>query len=438
MTENSKLNNFFEKFAEFSAKLGQQIHLRSLRDAFSTIMPAFILAGLATLINFVVFPWMFTGETLEQAQIFGTSLSNGTLNLAGVLIAPMIAYFLSTHRGFDKPLSAIIVSLAALIIVMPMTTEAMPVGGEEMIEVTGVLSFNDLGTNGMFAGIIVGLLATEILIKLANIDKLEINLGEDVPPAAGASFTTMLPLILTLTIFGILTLILNVVFDTNIIDLIARLVQAPLQNLTSNLIGFLLIYSTGNFLFTLGIHQSTISASLLDPIMITNMNENMLAAQAGETPPHILNYSFMYIFGQMSGTGITAGLIIAVLLFVKYKPYEDITKLSIGPGLFNINEPIIFGLPIVFNLPMMIPFVLSPIISVVIAYFATAIGFIDPFTIMVPWTTPPLISAFLASGGDFKAVILQLIILVIITLIYIPFLKISQRVDEKTAELANE
>mgnify|MGYP001499097901 FL=1 len=313
MSENGKLNHYFESFAEFSAKIGQQIHLRSLRDAFSTIMPAFILAGLATLVNYVIFPWIFSGELLEQAQIFGTALSNGTLNFAGVLIAPMIAYFLSSHRDFDKPLIAVVVSLAALIIVMPMTTEAMPVGGGEAIEVTGVLSFNDLGTNGMFAGIIIGLLATEIFIKLSDIKGLEINLGENVPPAASASFTTMLPLILTLIIFGVLTLILNIVFNTNIISLIATLVQRPLQNVTSNLFGFLLIYSTGNLLFTLGIHQSTISASLLDPIMIANMNENMLAAQSGDTVPNILNYSFMHVFGQMSGTGITVGLIIAVL-----------------------------------------------------------------------------------------------------------------------------
>ena len=438
MSENGKLNHYFESFAEFSAKIGQQIHLRSLRDAFSTIMPAFILAGLATLVNYVIFPWIFSGELLEQAQIFGTALSNGTLNFAGVLIAPMIAYFLSSHRDFDKPLIAVVVSLAALIIVMPMTTEAMPVGGGEAIEVTGVLSFNDLGTNGMFAGIIIGLLATEIFIKLSDIKGLEINLGENVPPAASASFTTMLPLILTLIIFGVLTLILNIVFNTNIISLIATLVQRPLQNVTSNLFGFLLIYSTGNLLFTLGIHQSTISASLLDPIMIANMNENMLAAQSGDTVPNILNYSFMHVFGQMSGTGITVGLIIAVLFFVKYKPYEDIAKLSVGPGIFNINEPVIFGLPIVFNIPMMIPFVLSPIISSIIGYMATAVGFIEPFTVMIPWTTPPFISGFLASGGDFKVVLLQVVIIVLLTLLYIPFLKISQRVDEKTAELLND
>lgn len=438
MSKNGKLNHYFESFAEFSAKIGQQIHLRSLRDAFSTIMPAFILAGLATLVNYVIFPWIFSGELLEQAQIFGTALSNGTLNFAGVLIAPMIAYFLSSHRDFDKPLIAVVVSLAALIIVMPMTTEAMPVGGGEAIEVTGVLSFNDLGTNGMFAGIIIGLLATEIFIKLSDIKGLEINLGENVPPAASASFTTMLPLILTLIIFGALTLILNIVFNTNIISLIATLVQRPLQNVTSNLFGFLLIYSTGNLLFTLGIHQSTISASLLDPIMIANMNENMLAAQSGDTVPNILNYSFMHVFGQMSGTGITVGLIIAVLFFVKYKPYEDIAKLSVGPGIFNINEPVIFGLPIVFNIPMMIPFVLSPIISSTIGYMATAVGFIEPFTVMIPWTTPPFISGFLASGGDFKVVLLQVVIIVLLTLLYIPFLKISQRVDEKTAELLND
>lgn len=123
----------------------------------------------------------------------------------------------------------------------------------------------------------------------------------------------------------------------------------------------------------------------------------------------------------MGGTGGTFALILAVLLFVKYKPYKDVVNLSLAPGFFEINEPIIFGLPIVFNIPMMIPFVLTPVIGALIGYSAAAIGFIKPLTVLIPWTTPPLLSGYLASSGDFKVVLVQLVILTVTMLFYLPF-----------------
>lgn len=138
----------------------------------------------------------------------------------------------------------------------------------------------------------------------------------------------------------------------------------------------------------------------------------------------------------MGGTGLTISLIIAVFLVSKYKPFKQVGRLALVPGIFEINEPIIFGFPIVFNIPMMIPFVLSPVIGGLIGYFATAVGFVQPLSVYLPWTTPPLISGFLASGGDWKVVIVQLIIIVVTTLFYIPFIKIAERVAKKSAELA--
>ncbi|MFR1820604.1 MAG: PTS transporter subunit EIIC [Lactococcus petauri] len=194
------------------------------------------------------------------------------------------------------------------------------------------------------------------------------------------------------------------------------------------------MYSFGNFLFTIGIHQSVINGVLLDPLMLVNMNDNMAAVQVGKAAPHILNSDFTTVYAQMGGTGMTIPLIIAVILFVKFKPYRDVATLGAAPGIFEINEPIIFGLPIVFNLPMMIPFVLTPIVGAVIGYVATAIGFVQPLVYLVPWTTPPLISGFIGSGGDIKVVLLQLIILAIAVVIYLPFLKISERVARLQGE----
>lgn len=435
MADNQKMS-FIDKFTEVSVKIGGQVHLRSLRDAFTTIMPMFILAGLAVLTNNVIFPWFLEGDQLASFQTFGNVITNGTLNVAGLLIAPMIAYYLAKNKDFDNPVSAIAVATSTLIIMMAVQYSVTPVGMDEAVTVGGILTYGSLGTQGMFAGIIIGLLATEIYMRLANIKQLQINLGDQVPPAVGKSFTALIPTLLTLGIFAVISAVLIEAFGTDLITIISTMIQEPLRKVNTSLLGFLLIYSTGNFLFTLGIHQTVINGSLLDPLLLVNMNENMAAANAGKVAPNIINSAFVTVYSQMGGTGGTFALILAVLIFVKYKPYKDVINLSVAPGLFEINEPIIFGLPIVFNIPMMIPFVLTPVIGALIGYFATAIGFIQPLTVLIPWTTPPLLSGYLASSGDFKVVLVQLIILTVTMLFYLPFLKISERVSRKQAEQA--
>lgn len=431
-------STFLDKFTEVSVKIGNQIHLRSLRDAFTTIMPVFIMSGIAVLLNNVVFPWFLSGDKLVSIQTFGTVITNGTLNIASLLIAPMIAYFLAKNRNYDNPISATVIAISSLIIMMAVTSTLKPLNSETTIEVSGVLTFGNLGTQGMFAGIIIGLVATEIYILLSKIKQFQINLGDQVPPAVSKSFTSLIPAAITLAFFAVIATILAVFFRTDLISLISTIIQEPLRKVNTSLFGFLLIYSTANFLFTLGIHQKVINGSLLEPLLLINMTENMAAASAGNEAPHIINYAFANVYAQMGGTGGTIGLIIAVLLFIKYKPYKDVIKLSTAPGIFNINEPIIFGLPIVFNIPMMIPFVLSPCIGALIGYFATISGFVEPLSVLVPWTTPPIISGFLASGGDWKVPFLQLVIIIVSVLFYLPFLKLSEKVAVKQAQELKE
>ncbi|MGT2907819.1 PTS sugar transporter subunit IIC [Streptococcus dentiloxodontae] len=423
--------SFLDKFTDFSAKVGNQVHLRSLRDAFSTIMPMFILAGLAVLVNNVVFPWFFSGGTLTKFQVIGNVITNGTLNISSILIAAMIAYCLSKNKGYSNPISTVPVALASLIIMMAIYITVTPVDAEQSVTVSGVLTYTNLGTQGMFAGIIVGLLATELYMFLSKQKFLQIHLGDNIPPAVGNSFSVMLPTMITLSLFALVSATLISLFDTDLITIISTIIQEPLRKVNTSLFGFILIYSTGNFLFTLGIHQTVINGSLLDPLLLINMNDNMAAVNAGEVPKHIINSDFVTCYSQMGGTGGTIALIIAVLLFIKFKPYREIAKLSTAPGIFEINEPIIFGLPIVFNIPMMIPFVLSPVIGALIGYFATFIGFVEPLSVYIPWTTPPLISGYLASAGDFKVVLVQIVIIAVTTMFYIPFLKISEKVTLK-------
>ncbi|MBM7650671.1 PTS sugar transporter subunit IIC [Neobacillus cucumis] len=435
MSKNAQLDSsekmsFMDRFTMFAARLGSQVHLSSLRDAFAVIMPLFILAGLAVLINNVVFPWFFKGDVLAKSQYWGTAVTNGTLNIAGLLIAPMIAYALSRNKQFKNPIASASIALATLVIMMPNTVSIIPDGAKKAVDVSGILTFTNMGTKGMFAGIIIGLVATELFIRISNIKKLEINLGENIPPAVGKSFGVMIPAILVLSLFGVISLILTVGFNTNLIALISTMIQEPLRKIGTSLFGTVIIYSIGNFLFSVGIHQTVVNGALLDPLLLANMNDNMLAYAHHQAIPHIINSAFVPTFGMIGGTGSTISLIIATFLFGRSKAPKEVAKLATGPGLFNINEPVIFGYPIVFNIPMMIPFVLLPALGIIFAYAMTAIGFMSKCVVYIPWTTPPLLSAYLATAGDWKAVIVQAVIIIGGAFLYLPFMKISERVSE--------
>ena len=430
--QNSK---FVDKFTEFAAKLGSQIHLSSLRDAFATIMPLYILAGVAVLFNNTIFQWFLSGSSLASAQYWGNLLVNATLNISSLLIATVIGYCLSRNRGYDNPIAAALVSLATLIIMMPASVTVVPDGAADGVVVSGVLTFNNIGTQAMFAGIIIGLAATELFIYISGIKKLQINMGDSIPPAVGNSFSVLLPFIIVMAFFAVISAILNNVFHTDLISIITVMIQEPLRGVTTGLFGCVLIYSLGNLLWLFGIHQTVLNGSLLEPLLLVNMTQNMAAYAAGQAVPNIINAAFVPAFGMMGGSGSTIALIIATLLFGRNKATRAICKLSVAPGCFNINEPVIFGYSIVYNITMIIPFVLLPAIGIIIGYIATALNFINECVVYIPWTTPPLLSGYLATSGDFRAVIVQIIIIAVGVLLYLPFVKINDKLmDQVSAE----
>lgn len=435
MSEDNNKASFVDRFAEVAGKVGNITYLQVLKNSFQSIMPLFILAGFGVLVNSVIFPLFAEGSTLANLQTIGALINNATLNISGLLVVSMVAYNLSEIRNFGNSMSSVLVALASFFAIMPLSVEAPAAGSEEIVSITEAVTYGSIGTNGIFAGIIIGFLATEIFIKLSNVDKLQISLGESVPSSVSKNFTVLIPVIITVGLFAIIAAILSVVWGTNLLDIIATAIQEPLKNFGTGLWGFILIYSIGVLLFTLGIHHSVVTDSVLKPVMLINMGENIEAASAGEEAPNIINESFQIVFGQIGGHGGTLALILVILLFSRYAPYKKVTQLAAGPGLFNINEPVIFGIPIVFNVVLMIPFILSPIVGIMIGYFATWVGFISPFSVLVPWTLPPLINGYLASAGDWRVIIVQLVVILAQCLLYLPFLKIAERSARYETEL---
>lgn len=185
-----------------------------------------------------------------------------------------------------------------------------------------------------------------------------------------------------------------------------------------------------NFLWAFGLHGTFILGSIGEPVLLTSLQQNMDALKANAALPNIVTKPFLDAFAWCGGGGMILCLILAVLLASKREDYRTIAKVGLVPSLFNVSEPIMFGMPVVFNPILGIPLVITPLVTTTIAYFATAAGLVARTSVMTPWTTPAVISGYLATNGDWRASILQIILIAIGTLIYFPFVRFANRTKD--------
>ncbi|RBT49984.1 hypothetical protein EA74_01913 [Enterococcus hirae] len=329
MKKTNKKEQVFERFGMIASKLGNQIHMRTLRDAFATFMPFMMLAGFVTLINYVILePTGFMGkivkpETLMKVQEIGMSIANGTLSITTLLVVAAVSYHMCVSRNYTNHIAAVLVSISTFIVLTPMKMMFTPENAKKAIEVTGVIPGSHTGASGMFVGIFVGLVATELFIKLSTNEKLQIKLSGNIPPAVLKSFNVLIPIMITVTGFAILSFAVNQLFNMDVNGVITKAITGPLSHITTGLPGFILITSIANLFFGFGIHQAVISGSLLDPFLLQNMQENMAAYANHEHIPHIINMAFKDTFAVMGGSGNTIALLIAIFIFSRRKDYKD-------------------------------------------------------------------------------------------------------------------
>ena len=271
-----------------------------------------------------------------------------------------------------------------------------------------------LGTTGIFTAIIMSIIAVKIY-SLCVKRKWVIKMPETVPTGVSNSFTALIPTVLiALTVIVINGLLVALGTD------IFKVVAVPfgfVTNLTNTWAGLLVIYFLMHALWIVGIHGATIVTSFLTPIVLSNMVQNQNGANlpfAGE-----FNNSFVTI----GGSGATLGMVIFITFFAKSAQLSALGKAAVIPSIFNINEPILFGMPVVYNPYTAIPFFLAPMSSMSVAYFAIKFGMVNPPIAQVAWPTPLGLSGFIGSGGDWRAFVLAIVCALVAFLIWFPFIK---------------
>lgn len=408
------------KIAPIAQKIGGNLYLTVLRDAFMLSFPLTMFGSFIVVFNNL--PFWPDSLKAQFSTLFGNG-QNATMSIMTVFVTLGIGYYFSKAKEVEAIFGAV-VSLASFLILTPFFMTVMD--GKKEIQASGLLSLDRLGAKGMFLGMIAAFLAAKLYVYLTQ-KGFVITMPDGVPPAVSKSFSALIPVLGTLLPFLLGNAIMVGIFNTNLHDVIYNIIQKPLTGLGTSLPGTIIAIFFVQFLWFFGLHGQVIVNSVFEPFWQTNGLDNAELLKKGndvlQAQGHIVTKSFMDTFTvSLGGSGSTLIVLILILAIMKKKQYKEVARLAIAPGIFNVNEPVIFGLPMVMNAMLFIPWLLAPLVSVVIAYAGFASGLVPLTTgAQVPWTMPALISGFLATNSIMGS-LLQLVQMIAVGLIYLPFL----------------
>lgn len=409
-----------EKFSTFldqklsmpMAKLSEQRHLRAIRDGIISTLPLIIVGSIFMVIAFFPFPEGSAIKTWLSANTVTMLLPyRMTMYIMSLYAAWGIGYSLSKSYKLDGVTGGTLAATAFLLTIVPQSVEglgwAMPMA--------------NLGGSGMFVAILSSIFAVEVL-RFTKTKNIVIKMPEQVPASVSRSFEALTPAALIIGFFAIFTYFLGIDWH----GIIGKVVQ-PLVNATDTLPSAIIIATLIGFFWSFGIHGMSIIGSLARPLWLTLLDNNAAAVASGEVAQHIFPEQFFQGFVWIGGAGATLGLAILLAFRAKSKYGKMLGKTTVIPAIFNINEPIMFGAPIVLNPVLIIPFILAPVVNIVIAWAATVSGLVPAMHIAAPWTLPAPLFAFMATGGSWTAALLGVVLIIVSALIYYPFFKIYDK-----------
>lgn len=424
----STLEELISRFAATTA-------INALKNGVIATLPLTMLGSIFLLISsFPISNWNDIMSSIlgPDWQYPFTQVSSNTFDIIAMASAASIAYQYAKLKGVE-PFACGLISLVNFLVLIP----SVVMSGD--VEVTGIIPKAWSGGSGMATAIIVGLVTgwiyTSVLAK-----GWRIKMPNSVPAGVANTFSALIPGFLSIVAAFVVCAVLRFGLATTLAEVLVNLLQAPLQIGLGSLPGLLLLTILISLFWLFGIHSSVIN-SIANPILRANGLANQALLDAGialtaANGAYMVTYQTRSNFVTMSGACCTIGLVLAMAFIARSKQYKSLGRLALVPSLFNVNEPVLFGFPIVLNFRMIVPVFLVPIAAALLTYFACFTGFVQPFgAIEVPWTTPPLVSGFILGG--WQGLVLQIAIIVISFCGYYPFFR-AQDKEAFEAEEASE
>lgn len=394
--------------------------ITSIKDGMMGTMPLLITGSAFLILSNL--PIAAAAAFMQSIGIsaIATKAYAATFNISAVLAAFGIAYTYA-KLGDLEPVGCGFISVACFFLIQPNT-----VISESGDIVGGVIDQNWTAGKGMIGAILCGLFVGFVYTWFLKND-IRIKMPAGVPAGVSNAFTALVPGAVIITVAAIIHGVTSTFLDTTLVELIYTAIQIPLQGLTDSLPGALLCTFLISFLWFFGVHGSTIVIGIVGSVFMANYIDNQALLDAGQAlnmanGGHVVTSQFFDNFIICSGSGITIGIVIYCVFLAKSSTLKTMGRLEAVPALFNINEPFLFGLPIVMNPIMAVPFILVPLAVCLTQYLAIATGLCPMYTsIVVPWTTPPIISGLLIGG--WRTALLQIVCLVESFFIYLPFVR---------------
>ncbi|WP_108650203.1 PTS cellobiose transporter subunit IIC [Dongshaea marina] len=421
-----------QKLMPLAGKLAQQRHLGAIRDAYISFMPFIIVGSILLVIS------SFPSKAYQHAMasVFGANWTNvvevpfnAVFSTMSLFIAFLVAYRLAERYNIDK-MSAGILSLTTFLILTPFANTT---------SLGQVISTQWLGSKGLFVAMLGAIVWTEIFAWFIR-RNIVIKMPAGVPPAVQKSFAALIPSLVVLCLALVVRMSFHASGYHTIHEFIYTVLAMPISHFGTSYVGALFTVLSITLLWSVGINSGSMVNGILRPFWMGNQADNIAAMHAGLLPPHVITEQFFDMI-WMGGAGSTLSLVIAMLFFARSQHIKNVSRLAIGSSVFNINEPVLFGIPVIMNPIMLIPFNLVPLVLVTVQYSSMALGAVATTTgAYIPWTIPPVISGFLVTGHISGAVI-QVVNLCIGAMIYLPFLKVvdkQYRAKERQAEIQNK
>ncbi|WP_296114465.1 lactose-specific PTS transporter subunit EIIC [uncultured Anaerococcus sp.] len=411
----NKLVERIEKLKPFFEKLSRNIYLRSIRDGFIAGMPVVLFSSIFILIAFVpnAFGVVWSDRTVDLLM----KPYNYSMGILGFLVAGTTAKSFTdmVNRTMDKrkQINFMSTMLAAMVGFLILSADPAEEGGF-------LSAF--MGTKGLITAFISAFVTVNIY-KVCMRNNVTIKMPKEVPPNISAVFTDLIPFSLSVVLLYIVDIIVRNISAKSVAESIS-LGLAPLFQAADGYLGLTIIFGAIAFFWFVGIHGPSIVEPAIAAVSYSNVEINLGLMQAGEHADKVITSGTQMFIATLGGTGATLVVPFLFMLLAKSKRNKVVGRASVVPTFFGVNEPILFGAPIVLNPVFFIPFILAPIVNVwIFKFFVDTLG-MNSFTTNLPWTTPAPLAMLLGLNFQVKAIILIIVLLLVDTLIYYPFFKV--------------